>query len=262
MHTCAVLADATVAGWGANVQMQLGYVSSDMCTTGPSPYPCSETPQRVPGVTNVRQIATGSAHTCVVHVNGDVECWGSASSGALGDGTSASTNRGPNGVAILHGAAEVAAGEGSACARMNDGTVQCWGANGYGQLGVMPTATACGNACIDTPNAIPGLTGVVQIAMNIAVACARMSDGTVQCWGDDVSGQAGQPSTATCGTEPCVVPPAAVPGVAGATFIAVADDVAFAVLADGSVLGWGDNHTGRLGNGTTTPVTMPVRPAF
>jgi alpha-tubulin suppressor-like RCC1 family protein len=261
-HACALLPDKTVSCWGGGAVLQLGYSAPDACRLSTNVFKCSKTATVVPSVASVRQVSAGSFTTCVVHTNDDLECWGDNNEGALGDGTTGGNPRGPNGMAILSGVAEVAVGDGSACARMNDGTVRCWGDNRYGQLGVMPSDGACGTTCLGTPTAIAGLTGVAQIAMAGSLACARMNDGTVRCWGDSLYGQAGPPNVTLAGGNPSVVPPAQVMGVTGAVSITVSGSTAFAILADGSMLGWGDNSTGLLGDGTTMGTRGPVAPHF
>ncbi|MBX3187273.1 MAG: hypothetical protein KF819_09665 [Labilithrix sp.] len=76
--------------------------------------------------------------------------------------------------------------------------------------------------------------------------CARMSDGTVQCWGDDELGSLGrgvaQPVGADASVPPRVAP---VKGVAGATEIGAAGETSCA-LASGAVWCWGANKNAEL----------------
>jgi alpha-tubulin suppressor-like RCC1 family protein len=263
-HACALLPDATIACWGSNIHMQLGFTTTETCPIGVNPISCSRKPQVVPGVTSVRQVAVGAETTCVVHTNSDLECWGSANYGALGDGSSGiNTKRGPNGVSVLGNVSSVALSNQGGCALMLDGTVKCWGWNAFGQLGVLPVDGACGSSCQGTPTAIPGLTGVAQLAMGNAVGCARMLDGSVRCWGADDMGQAGGgASDQMCNGTKCVVPPASVLNVAGAKSVAVSGSVSFAVLSDGSLVGWGDGTKGLLGTGNFQSGSTPASPAW
>lgn len=84
---------------------------------------------------SVVSIAPGSKFTCQVLVGGEVECWGSNTSGQLGNETNKSSDS-PVLVKKLAGPAkQVVAGYSHACAVLEDKTVQCWGYNYAGQLG-------------------------------------------------------------------------------------------------------------------------------
>jgi len=255
-HACFVRMDGKLACWGANPNMELGVTSSDSCQAGPSSFDCSFSPLVVPGVIDVAGIAIGSTHTCVRHTNGDVECWGAAAGGALGDGST--TSRGPTGVAVARGTRQVVAGSGATCVLMNDGTVRCWGSDGFGLLGAGGYSGNCGAHCSDFSVVIGGLTGVVELAMTGAVVCARMNDATMKCWGEDTRGQIGVDPTVSCPFGACVPTPTVVPRVAGVTAMAVGGRSTFAVLADGTMLGWGSDLYGALGDGMMMDRTMPA----
>ncbi|MEI8255772.1 MAG: hypothetical protein WCJ30_08880, partial [Deltaproteobacteria bacterium] len=82
--------------------------------------------------------------------------------------------------------------------------------------------------------------------------CARMSDGTVRCWGFNGSGQLGD------GTVIPRASPAAVPGLSSAASVAAGGGHTCAVLADATVRCWGANRYGQLGDGTTQDRPTPV----
>jgi len=44
------------------------------------------TANAVPGLTDVTRVAAGAAHSCAIRGDGTVWCWGSNTSGQLGDG--------------------------------------------------------------------------------------------------------------------------------------------------------------------------------
>jgi len=79
-------------------------------------------------------LATGNDHTCVVLSTGTVKCWGLASNGQLGNG-STSNQTTPVTVSNISSATAVSAGYNHTCAELSGGTVQCWGNGGYGRLG-------------------------------------------------------------------------------------------------------------------------------
>jgi alpha-tubulin suppressor-like RCC1 family protein len=77
---------------------------------------------------------------------------------------------------------------------LDNGSVKCWGANNYGQLGVGSTdskgdqAGEMGDALIAVPLKRPAL----QVAAGTRHSCALLDDRTVECWGLNESGQLGR----------------------------------------------------------------------
>ena len=123
---CVVMTDGTVRCWGDNTVGQLG----DGTTTART------TPVTVPGITTAVDIVSGPRHTCVRLMDGTVRCWGENLSGQLGDGTT--TNRtSPVTVSGLTDVDMFARESYAAhvCARRTDGSVWCWGSNGFYALG-------------------------------------------------------------------------------------------------------------------------------
>lgn len=128
-HACAVLADETVACWGAGDTGQLdGTVGGD-----------AHKPLAVPGVAAVRALALGAHHSCALTAAGRVVCWGAQYRGQLGVSTRAFA-KGPTVVPGLEGVTEIAAGDEHTCARRADGALLCWGTNTEQELGVASRA--------------------------------------------------------------------------------------------------------------------------
>ncbi|MBM3785702.1 MAG: hypothetical protein FJW30_15155 [Acidobacteria bacterium] len=87
----------------------------------------------------------------------------------------------------------IAAGSQFACHAVADGTVWCWGANQFGQLGdgtfvFRSTPVRVGSPLTGFP------AGVVSVAAGFVHACALHSDGRVRCWGENSRGQLGDGS--------------------------------------------------------------------
>ncbi|AKU93934.1 hypothetical protein AKJ09_00598 [Labilithrix luteola] len=80
----------------------------------------------------------------------------------------------------------------------------------------------------------------VQLVAGDQHFCARLSDGTVRCWGDNSGGQLG--TTATT-----VIAPQTVLNVATAKQISAAEYATCVVLADNTAQCWGRNRQGQLG---------------
>lgn len=77
-HTCGLTAAGAAYCWGSNANGQLGNG-----TIGGTSVPAGP----VSGGLTFISLSAGGAHTCGVTSNGAIYCWGSNSSGQLGDGT-------------------------------------------------------------------------------------------------------------------------------------------------------------------------------
>jgi alpha-tubulin suppressor-like RCC1 family protein len=207
-------------------------------------------------------ISAGYYSMCALLSNATVDCWGYNESGELGDGTSTGPDvcNGypcadvPVEVPGLSGVTAISlGGNGAACALLSGGTVECWGDNTYGELGIGNETgpdTCNGYPCSTTPVAVTGLTGTTAISMGEVSACALLSDSTVACWGENTFGQLGNGTTTSSFT------PVAVTGLTGATAISVAADAACALISGGTVECWGNGNGATTGT-VTTPVTVP-----
>ncbi len=150
----------------------------------------------------------GHDHTCAVLEDGGVQCWGSNTSGQLGDGTLDSSatpvdvcaaGSGPAcaGGSRLEGIVDVAAGFAHTCALTDEGGVLCWGAGDAGQLGDGTTNSHSNPASVCVSGSGVGcsggstLTGVAAIDVGSEFSCALMFDTGIKCWGSDEDGQLG-----------------------------------------------------------------------
>jgi alpha-tubulin suppressor-like RCC1 family protein len=276
-HTCALLSDGTVECWGLNAAGELGTGTTGPDTCGSAS--CSTAPVIVPGLTGVKAIAAGEAHTCALLSGGSVKCWGDNEVGELGDGTSTgpdlcngyACSLTPVSVSGLAGVEAISANLITTCALLSGGTVECWGYNQDGELGTGvstgPDTCLLGTgmeACSTTPVAVSGLSGVTAISAGILSACALLSVGTVECWGDNTLGELGigtstGPDTCSSGGS-CSTLPVAVPSLTGVKAISIAG-ASCAMLSGGAVDCWGPNNAGQLGDGSSTgPDTCGTTP--
>jgi alpha-tubulin suppressor-like RCC1 family protein len=187
--------------------------------------------------------------------NGTIYTCGNNLFGQLGDGT---TNNSPTPVAVaLPGGASavaIAANEYHSLALTSGGAVFAWGHNAFGQLGNGTTTDSSRPVAV----AVPGT--VTQIAAGWAFDLALTSSGAVYAWGYNGNGELGTTSVDTCATfYPCAKTPVAV-NLVGATVKAIAAgwDHALAIRSDNTVLAWGLNNYGQLGDGTTTNRLVPT----
>jgi alpha-tubulin suppressor-like RCC1 family protein len=260
--TCAV---STVGGawcWGRNDSGQVG----DGVGTADE-FPASGfTPRGVVGLSSpgmVTAVATGGKHACALTTAGGVRCWGLDATGQVGDGTTtggpaicASCRPSPVDVTGLSsGVSAIAAGGQHTCAVMSaDGSVQCWGSNSNGQLGVDKTATPQSLV----PVLVPALTGVTAISAGGNETCAKLADSSVTCWGQNSSGQLGNLGT-TDSSAPVDVAGTG-PSAAVSSLDVGLSHACIVVSSSGNSGCWGNNATGQLGDGSTAGRLNPFLP--
>jgi len=134
---------------------------------------------------------------------------------------------------------EVAAGARNTCARLESGAVECWGADGAGQLGDgAPLADS------DYPVAVTGLGEVRELTLGAGHACALSEDDQLSCWGYDFSGQLGD------GPERVDQPsPVAVGALAGGVEAVAAGSLTTCAATEGGVRCWGNDWFDQVGDG-------------
>ena len=181
-------------------------------------------------------------------VDGSVRCWGGNEDGSLGNSAIPDNSPVPVAVSGLTGVKALSAGAYSACALLSDGTVSCWGANTYGELGNRTTKQSARSP----PVKVSGLSGVTATSAGVEYACAILSNRTVVCWGNNQEGTLGNGTMTNAST------PVPVSRLTNVTGIAAGSEHTCAQLADGSFACWGNNQSGQLGDGTTNRALTPV----
>jgi hypothetical protein len=137
----------------------------------------SALPTRSPVVPGVGAgLSLGGFHGCVVE-SGEVFCFGQGNSGQLGNGGVADSPV-PVKVTGIGSAVDVCAGLDFSCVLLADGSVQCTGSNGLGQLG---NNLATGDATV--PAAVPALSSIAKLSCGDQYACAVDIAGVLKCWG-------------------------------------------------------------------------------
>jgi len=227
--SCVLLADGKVYCWGSgahgemgqwpstansNVPVLMGFSSlakSISISDGPSCVVLDtgglecwgenggiwSVPQTTLG-SNAVQVSSGATHACVKLFDGTVRCLGwNNGSGELGNTvtTTLPSSRKIATVPLTKSVANVSAGGYYSCALFVDGTVQCWGQNGFGQLGngLFSNST--------TPVNVAFNASVVALQASWTHTCAILTGGVTQCWGKNDYGQLGATTTQTVTTD-------------------------------------------------------------
>ncbi|MBL8678381.1 MAG: hypothetical protein JNK05_04415 [Myxococcales bacterium] len=193
------------------------------------------------------ELSTRRSHLCVRRSTGSVECVGFNNGGALGTGT---VNPQTTFAAVpgITDAVELDASDNFTCIRRVSGQVVCWGSNGSGELGDGTMGTLR-TAPID----VSDMTDAAEITTGRQHTCARRTSGAVACWGANGRGQVGDGSTVSTRRVPVTVL-----GVTNVLQLASYGNHTCALRMDRSVVCWGANEYGQLGDGTLVDRRAPV----
>ncbi|MGD0452381.1 MAG: IPT/TIG domain-containing protein [Solirubrobacteraceae bacterium] len=244
-HSLALLSNGTVMAWGEGGSGQLGNGEAES----------SNVPVAVQGLSHVTAIAAGANQSLALLSSGTVMAWGGNESGQLGNGTTTESDV-PVAVKGLTGVTAIAAGGEHDLALLSSGKVMAWGNNEQGQLGDGNTKNS------DVPVAVSGLKAATAIAAGGEHSLALLSNGTVMAWGADGYGQLGNATAEDPKEEeePKEEPPTEeevrsevpvqVSGVSGVTAIAAGARHSLALLSNGTVMAWGEDAFGELGDGS------------
>lgn len=238
----ALLSNGTVVAWGDNLSGELGNGSTEPMSTVPVP---------VQGLSNVVAIIAGENFNFALRSDGTVFAWGDNSAGELGIGSTVPQSNVPVQVKGLTGVKQVASGTQHALAVLSNGTVMSWGANVDGDFG---TGLKFQNGS-NVPVKVDLIHTAVGVAAGFDHSAAVLANGTVMSWGSNQDGQLG------IGTRNFLASsdPIAVAGLHTATAICAGAFETQALRTNGTVVGWGSDDVGQLGNGTVNPeVVSPV----
>ena len=135
-----------------------------------------------PSLAGVQSVASDGQGSCAVLSTGGVDCWGYNIYGQLGSGVV----YGPDGeygydtpqpVTGLTDAVSVTSVGYGYCALLSTGGVDCWGDNGFAELGNGTTGGSDG-VVDDTPQPVSGITNAVSVTQRNAL-CSRPAGWTV-----------------------------------------------------------------------------------
>ena len=199
----------------------------------------------------ISSISSVNDHTCITHVDHSPVCWGDGASYRLGTG---STNVQTIPVVVqsnkISKASFAVAGTEHTCYLTGENDVHCVGAyeGVYGQV----------SNPVSNPVALTDRsTGLIKtMATQTDHSCYLLKDGDVHCWGDNDNGELGRGYTNSYATSASAR--VNLPSSLYATSVAVGDDFSCALMNNRSVMCWGANNFGQLGNGQTGDSLIPV----
>jgi alpha-tubulin suppressor-like RCC1 family protein len=229
----ALLSDGTVWEWGNNLLI----------------------PVPVPGLTGITKISASRTFNMALRSDGTVWAWGGNDRGQLGNGTTVTTLT-PVKVTGLSHVTGIAAGFDAAVATATNGisaltSVWTWGANDHGQLGDGTLADHL------VPERITGIgtSYISAVTAGLWTGAVLGTDGSVWGWGDNSAGQL----VRTPSTAPATRPVSMFAAGSGISQLSAGWSHMLALKSNGTVLAWGSNQVGQLGDGNRDPVTGPVQ---
>lgn len=250
--TCANTLSKELFCWGENKYGQLGVGGTAI----------SLTPKRVGTFTDWSYISVGDGddpHACGIR-SGSLWCWGRNSMGQLGNMDSAYADKDtPQHVGVAMDWAMVSAAGRYTCSIKTDGSLYCFGSNGFGQLGIDDSSVDK----VNTPEKVGD--DFAFVSTGTTHACAVKTDGTMWCWGDNTYGQLGIGSKPVP-TTPYVptaffnqYAPVQVGSDLDWTGVSVFVNQTCAVKENGTLWCWGMDNLLSRGDGDYTPTYSPVK---
>ena len=255
-HSCALLDDGSVRCWGKGASGQLGY--GNTADIGDNEAVGSVSPVNF-GTETAVAIAAGANHSCALMANGTVRCWGAGASGQLGYGNTFNIGDDETPSAVLpivlgRSAVAISAGGSHTCARLDDGSLRCWGLGTSGRLGYGNTNAIGDNETPASVGVVSAGRSTVSLATGGSHTCARLDDSTLRCWGLGTSGRLGYSNTTTIGDNEVPSSIGTVNVGAGVSSVASGGSHTCARLVYGMVRCWGLNSSGQLGYANTTAI--------
>jgi alpha-tubulin suppressor-like RCC1 family protein len=271
-HTCGLRSDGSLWCWGNYGSGQLGdgRVSDGSAAAYPQPTPVRVLAAEDDGAEHWgdwEDVTAGRFHTCGRREDGSLWCWGSNTSGQLGDGNTGLSTRPVRVVADEDGDdepwndwVEVTAGHAHTCGRRGDDTLWCWGSRDSGRLGdgfdeAQGRATPSRVLGHDQMPGHPGWDDWVAVTAGGSHTCGRLLDGTLWCWGRGGFGQLGDGNDGqdhhrtTPGQVLHAIEDDGTGGWDDWVTVAATDAHTCGRRADGSLWCWGSREHGKLGDG-------------
>ncbi len=258
--TCAIASDSNAYCWGYNYHGQLGNNS-----TTNSSVPVAVSTSGVLSGKTVKSISPigNSYYVCAVASDNNAYCWGQNNYGQLGNNSTTKSSTpvpvSTSGTLAGKTVKSITVGSSHTCAVASDNNAYCWGYNYNGQLGNNSTTNSSVPVAVSTSGVLSGKT-VNSITAGNNYVCAVASDNNAYCWGGNANGQFGNNSV-TSSSVPVAVNTSGV--LAGKILKSISAPVnashTCAISSDYHAYCWGGRTNGRLGDGSTTGSTVPLK---
>ena len=257
----ALKANGRVWAWGNNVEGQLGTgnLKSHLVPVPATAVNSYTSKHRV----SVKQLAAGGNKAYALLSNGTVIAWGGNEFGDLGDGRTGGRSLTPVVVSRLpSNIVAISSGNLFGDALTSTGAVYDWGNNAHGQLGDgrqkgSPVAVRVTHLTDGRSSRVVKISAGGDLPAN-GHNMALLADGTVMTWGDNADGQLGDGKTVSSNV-PVAVTRLSDGKSRRAVSIGAGGSHSMALLSDGTVMTWGDNSHGQLGDGKSVKSTVPVK---
>lgn len=177
-HVCGITGLDRVWCWGYNSYGQLG---DGTTTSRKRPIMVSSL------VGNVKDIATGTNHSCAIMEAGDVHCWGDGRYGQIGNGEKEYSTPLPAAVVGLGNAARISATSDHSCTLLEDGRIKCWGNGDYGELGNGPSADSALPVL-----ALGGKDDIIEVRALTKYSCVLDASRKIWCFGSGYTPNTGE----------------------------------------------------------------------
>ena len=263
--SCALAGSGVNAGrvycWGGGTGGQIGNGASSIVNV--------PTQATMPsGVDSFSQVSTNTSFSCALAGSGanagKVYCWGSGTTGQIGNGIDSTVNI-PTLVTMPSGvesSIQISTNTNFSCAIASSGTnagkVYCWGGN--------LSVSFMGSAGVAAPRLTQQPSGVStynQLSTNASFSCAISGSGAnagkVYCWGLGVNGQIGNGVSSNVNVPTQATMPS---GVNSFSQVSTNSNFSCALAGSGESAGkvycWGTGTNGQIGNGANTNVNVPT----